>query len=169
MGQVINISTNFNFPVLTVMVGAPASGKSVYSKKLVKHYRRGRANQDDIRNMIKGGKYEFSPKTEKIVKEINDKVIEVLLDNGFDCVVDNTHCNSTVLSKLLEKFKDKAIIKIVIFDVPLWKLKSRNVLRYIKTLGKVWIPVHVIENMHEKIEFIKAILKSSGYEYEIIK
>lgn len=172
MGQVVNLLTKnieSDAPILTVMIGAPASGKSIYSRNMVKYYRRGRVNQDDIRNMIKGGDYEFTNKTEKIIKEINDKTIEVLLDNGFDCVVDNTHCNPTTLNKLLEKFKDKALIHILIFEVPLWKLKVRNVLRYIKTFGKTWIPPHVIENMHDKIPFIKITLKSLGYEYTIIK
>lgn len=170
MGKIIRIDTPGNTkPVLVVMVGAPASGKSHYTKRLSKQYRTGRVNQDDIRNMIKGGDYEFTSKTEKIIKEINDKAIETILDLGFDCVVDNTHCNPTTLNRLLEKFKDKALIRIFIFEIPLWKLKVRNVLRYIKTFGKTWVPVHVIENMHDKIDFVKITLKSAGYEYQIIK
>lgn len=156
-------------PTLYVMVGAPASGKSSYAKKLVKNYRTGRVNQDDIRNMLKGGKYEFTSKTEKIIKEINDKTIETILEEGFDCVADNTHCNPTTLNKLSEKFKDKAVIKIFVFEVPLWKLKVRNILRYIKTFGKTWIPVHIIENMHYKIDFVKVTLQSAGYNFETIK
>lgn len=153
-------------PTLNILIGPPCSGKSSYVKRNMR-LNTYRVNQDDIRNMIKSGNYKFSNFAEKLINDINIQSVHILLNKGCNVILDNTHCNTKTLDRVQKEFEDKADIKYFIFEVPLWKLKVRNILRYIKK--RIWIPIHVIVNMHEKVDFIKEVLRSQGYEYSIIK
>lgn len=153
-------------PTLTILIGPPCSGKSTYVKN---HMRPNtvRVNQDDIRKMIKGRKYKFSNFMENNVKNINIQTTHILLNSGCNVILDNTHCNPRSLQQIQKEFEDKADIVYLIFEIPLWKLKIRNIFRCIKK--RIWIPVHVIENMYSKIDSVKLYLKSQGIVWGTIK
>lgn len=157
--------------IITVLIGPPASGKSKFTKKMLKYSNWFRVNQDDVRKLTKGTYKNYwkhvSSKSEQIVSTTNDWLIESLIHQGFHVIVDNTHCNIKTISKLIEQFKDRVLFEFVVFQVPLWKLKLRNILRYIKTFGDIWIPPKVIENMNNNLIKVLVYLEEKGYNYKI--
>lgn len=146
-------------PKLTILVGPPASGKSSYVRKKLRQDII-RVNQDDLRDMLKAGKYKYNAYLERHIFETNCQIVQSFLDKDYDVILDNTHCNLKTVNKILQKFEDKAYIQFVLFCEPLWKLKVRNVLRFIKTFGKAWIPVKVIENMNKNKEEVFSFIRN---------
>lgn len=87
-------------PNLTIMVGPPGCGKSIWSKLYVESHRAKRVNRDDIRNSMQNGSY--SADDEKVIKRIRDYTIESWLQQGYDVVVDDTNLTPDVFPKMVE-------------------------------------------------------------------
>lgn len=75
-------------PIVTVMVGLPASGKSTVATAMDAL----RINLDDIRKMMGWTSREsWSAEKEKVAIETMMSALEAAVENGYDVVVDNTH------------------------------------------------------------------------------
>lgn len=73
---------------LIILKGLPACGKSTYAKELVdKGYKR--VNKDEIRLMVDNGKW--SKANEKLVQDIEFKMVVDFLEKGHNVVVDDTN------------------------------------------------------------------------------
>lgn len=158
--------SNLGKPNLILLIGPPCSGKSTYCElyKNMKHVVR--VNQDDIRGMFSSGDMKaywqnISGAREQSVYDINIMSTKFALAQGLTVLLDNTHCNPKTLKEIIRLFPEVKIEAVIFDSVPLWKLKWRNIVRYIKTGGNVWIPPNVIENMHKKLPQIRKILEEN--------
>lgn len=148
---------------ILMLIGPPCSGKSTWAKKFIKTTHFMRVNKDEIRKMLKGdGK--FNNQVELLATNLTNKMIDDCETLGCNVVLDNTHCKIKYLSTIRGLFP-KAEIKIKLFDQPLWKLKLRNRIRFIKT--GVWIPDDVINTMYKNFERLKFVLSYTISEYNI--
>ena len=75
---------------LILLKGLQASGKSTLARKMVKDsgYNSGRINRDDLRAMIFDSKW--SRDREKVIIECEQALAKVLLEQGRNCIVDDT-------------------------------------------------------------------------------
>ncbi|MFG2115779.1 AAA family ATPase [Streptomyces sp. NPDC048718] len=90
-------------PVVHVMTGLPASGKTTAARALQEESggRMRRVNLDDLRTMLDppgGGRR--SHVHEQTVLGIQDAAIRAAVDDGFDVVVDNTHLTPHIPRRL---------------------------------------------------------------------
>lgn len=150
-----NVYHNTSVPDLYVTVGPPCSGKSSWVKSLMSKFIGQdftRVNLDDFRSMIKLGRHWKDIKTphfnklEKALISSQYHLILEALNIGQNVIIENTSCNLKTINDIKNTFGKVANIRFLNFYVPLWRLKVRNVIRYIKT-GK-WIPPNIIEAMH---------------------
>lgn len=130
--------------IIYMMVGLPASGKSTYAKGLIDSNNNiKRISKDDLREMFQSGKY--TPDSELWILFIRDNLIRLLLEDGYDVVVDDTNLNpkhKTALESLARSFG--AEIKPVIIDTSIDECVIRDSKRN-KPVGE-----KVIRDMYEK-------------------
>lgn len=141
---------------LIVMCGPPCSGKSTLSKKMLKENKHlTRVNKDSFRWMLRNEGYcHYS--VENIIEGAQIQLVHKLLDEGKDVILDNTHCKVKYMQQVESNFKDKAVIEVILLDVPYWQLLLRNVWRCITQ--RIWIPKHVIKNMKKNFADVKKYL-----------
>ncbi|WP_308315302.1 AAA family ATPase [Streptomyces sp. ISL-100] len=91
-------------PVVHVMTGLPASGKTTAARQLQADAegRMRRVNLDDLRAMLDlpGGERGRSHAHEQTVLAIQDAAVRAAVDDGFDVVVDNTHLTPHIPKRL---------------------------------------------------------------------
>ncbi len=140
---------------LYIMVGPPLSGKSTIAKRLAQGKNILRINRDELRIMLKGKYVNGNPLVESVINAFTRYLIVRCILSGEDLIIDATHCKEKYINDIKDDIpKDQdCIIKYIVCDEPLWKLKYRNIIRYIKT--GIWIPVQVIENMHHTFQSVK--------------
>jgi len=132
-----------NKPICKVLIGMPCSGKSTWAEKQGIPI----ISCDRIRQEFNTN---YNPKIENQVWEI---FYGRLASFKEDFIIDNTNCKQSYINKIKSVLKDKFEIEYIWFDVPLWKAKYRNIIRYLKT-GK-WIPIKVLENMYKNYKNLK--------------
>lgn len=102
---------------ILVLVGIPASGKSTFSKQIIKtNPNYVRINRDDIRKMLKDSSL-LDSKGEDIVTAIEFNAVENALAKGFDVIWDNTHVKLKYIEQIINKFSDLANIQFKKFDI----------------------------------------------------
>lgn len=132
---------------LIILVGIPCSGKSTWSKKQGDNSKV--LSRDNLREKYFGKSYKPTSAGENYITEVFDEELDKAL-NGFKfdkIILDNTHCKEKYIDSIIKIFGKQCDIKIVFFEVSLFKAHFRNIIRYIKT-GK-WIPIKVINNMYK--------------------
>ncbi|QGV77150.1 AAA family ATPase [Streptomyces ficellus] len=92
-------------PVVHVMTGLPASGKTTEARRLQAESegRMRRVNLDDLRAMLdipSPGRGRSSHAHEQTVLAIQDAAVRAAVDGGFDVVVDNTHLTPHIPKRL---------------------------------------------------------------------
>ncbi|GAA1581465.1 AAA family ATPase [Streptomyces globosus] len=91
-------------PVVHVMTGLPASGKTTAARALQAEAagRMRRVNLDDLRAMLDlpDPERERSYRHEQTVLAVQDAAVRAAVDDGFDVVVDNTHLTSRIPKRL---------------------------------------------------------------------
>ncbi|MFE7778227.1 AAA family ATPase [Streptomyces sp. NPDC057445] len=91
-------------PVVHVMTGLPASGKTTAARRLQAESegRMRRVNLDDLRAMldIPAPERGRSHRHEQTVLAIQDAAVRAAVDDGFDAVVDNTHLTPHIPKRL---------------------------------------------------------------------
>lgn len=131
-----------------MLKGLPGSGKTTHAKELVKQGFK-RINNDDLRDMIDGGK--FSHKNELIISEIREAMVGIFMEHGCDIVVDN--CNFNPIHKIdmclqaelhNDTNKTKYEVEEKLIDIPLEECIRRDSLRDRKVGEKV------IKDMYER-------------------
>lgn len=133
-------------PEVRILSGPPCSGKSTYANELVKNYGWVILSRDDIREETFGKKYKQNSRDEKKVNIVFFGRLKEHIQERLNVIIDNTNCKISYINELKTWFPKDYDIKIVYFNVPLWKLYVRNVTRWIKS-GK-FIPFRVIKQMH---------------------
>lgn len=85
-------------PLLLVLQGIPASGKSTFAKQWVEDDFETRVivNRDSIRRML--GPY-WIPSREHLVSYIEMDAVEAAIENGYDVCIDATNLNPKTIKK----------------------------------------------------------------------
>ncbi|MBW5485897.1 AAA family ATPase [Streptomyces bambusae] len=100
-------------PVVHVMTGLPASGKTTAARRLQEESggRMRRVNLDDLRSMLDlpaAERGERSHAHEQTVLRIQDAAVRAAVEGGFDVVVDNTHLTPNIPKRLKAAVAGKA-------------------------------------------------------------
>ncbi|MEV6733588.1 MULTISPECIES: AAA family ATPase [unclassified Streptomyces] len=121
-------------PVVHVMTGLPASGKTTAARALQAGAagRMRRVNLDDLRAMLdlpdpeRGRSYRH----EQTVLAVQDAAVRAAVDDGFDVVVDNTHLTSHIPKRLKAAVAGRATFVVHDFtDVPVEECLRRDAAR----------------------------------------
>ena len=136
-------------PTVVLCIGAPASGKSTWSTNFTSDYKDWvRLSRDELRYMLRNEGF-LSPKLEKVVSEIMDRSLELLIESGQDVIIDNTNVKLSYINKFLAIIGDKANATYKVFDFPLEELIKRDSLRERK------VGEEVIKTMYENLQTLK--------------
>ena len=135
-------------PILYVLVGLPASGKTTFTEDFCRRYDGVVGiSRDDIRfSVLKEGEDYFSHEYE-VFSKFTD-IITQLLSDHFDVIADATHLNEKSRNKLLSAIDtvDYDII-YVYFNTPVTECCYRNSLRE----GRRKVPEEVIMDMNRAL------------------
>ena len=135
-------------PTLTLLIGAPASGKSTYAEWIVKtEPRTMRISRDEIRHSQ--FQDQVDAPTEGMISKIINEQTKVLLSNGWNVILDNCHTKWEYIKDPIANFNELAHIQFKLFDLPLHDLYERNENRTRK------VPKKVIENMYNQLQVLK--------------
>ncbi|MDX3640434.1 AAA family ATPase [Streptomyces sp. MB09-02B] len=123
-------------PVVHVMTGLPASGKTTAARRLQAESegRMRRVNLDDLRQMLDiplpEGAERRSYAHEQTVLAIQDAAVRAAVDGGFDVVVDNTHMTPHIPKRLKAAVAGLATFVVHDFtDVPVEECLRRDAAR----------------------------------------
>ncbi|WP_234382745.1 AAA family ATPase [Streptomyces sp. XY332] len=121
-------------PVVHVMTGLPASGKTTAARALQAEAsgRMRRVNLDDLRAMLDLPDPERSRsyRHEQTVLAVQDAAVRAAVDDGFDVVVDNTHLTSHIPKRLKAAVAGRATFVVHDFtDVPVEECLRRDAAR----------------------------------------
>lgn len=158
--------------------GLPASGKSTWAKALVEA-RAGqlmRVNLDDIREMLgfgHTGPLEWSKELEQTALKVQDQAILSAVKLGKDVVVDNTHLNKNIPTRIKKLFDGD--VQFIIKDyttVPVDECIRRDFQRALE--HKRSVGAEVIKNMARQLqkawrltdEFMNDTVLSPPLEYD---
>lgn len=137
---------------LIILIGAPCSGKSTWSKDYVnKNPNTLRFNRDEIRLMLKG-KLKLEDTEEKVVTQmITEGIDNAFLENK-SVIIDQTNCRLKYINGFINSsVNDPNIeIKFKIIHQPLEVLFERNINRS-RVTGLPKIPEEIIINMHNNL------------------
>lgn len=116
--------------------GLPGCGKSTYAKDLMERKPNSwkRVNKDDLRAMVDDGFW--SRDAEKLILNIQDKIILEALEAGKNVIVDNTHLAPSHEERIRQLVKGKADFEIEDFTgVPVEECIDRD-LKRLKSVGE---------------------------------
>ncbi|MEV3987527.1 AAA family ATPase [Streptomyces sp. NPDC049837] len=117
-------------PVVHVMTGLPASGKTTEARRLQAESegRMRRVNLDDLRTMMDlptGERNSYAH--EQTVLAVQDAAVRAAVDDGFDVVVDNTHLTPHIPKRLKAAVAGEATFVVHDFtDVPVEECIRRD-------------------------------------------
>jgi len=124
--------------------GLPASGKTTWAKEYVNSHNAVRVNKDDLRAMLG---QQWSPEFEQLVGGIQYAAVEMILQNGYDVIIDDTNFNPAhekAFRDMVWAFGAEFIVKE--FDTPLEVCLARNAERE----GRHKVPESVIIKMYNR-------------------
>ncbi len=147
---------------IVILCGIPCSGKTHSIGEIVSKYlslvcgnkELKVLSKDHIRDRFSLKSYDFE--SESKVTQIYERFLNEALEDKNVCsiILDNTHCSTKQLRKLVNNFeRDGHYVKIVFYDCSLIKAYYRNIVRFIET--KVWTPVSFINRMHKNYKSIE--------------
>ena len=103
-------------PVVHVMRGLPASGKSTLARELMagSDGRMRRVSLDELRRMMddNDGSKHLGRRHEETVLAVQDAVVLAAVEGGFDVVVDNTHLVSRIPKRLKNLLAGRATFEV---------------------------------------------------------
>ncbi|MFG2981866.1 RNA ligase [Streptomyces sp. NPDC048258] len=139
-------------PVVHVMTGLPASGKTTAARALQARSggRMRRVNLDDLRSMLdlpdpeRGRSWAH----EQTVLAVQDAAVRAAVDGGFDVVVDNTHLTKHIPKRLKAAVGGLATFVVHDFtDVPLEECLRRDAARENQVGEEI---IRVLADKHQK-------------------
>ncbi|MFJ3840915.1 RNA ligase [Streptomyces sp. NPDC090054] len=139
-------------PVVHVMTGLPASGKTTAARALQARSggRMRRVNLDDLRAMLdlpdpeRGRSFAH----EQTVLEVQDAAVRAAVDGGFDVVVDNTHLTKNIPKRLKAAVGGLATFVVHDFtDVPLEECLRRDAARERQVGEEI---IRILADKHQK-------------------
>ncbi|MEW2135800.1 RNA ligase [Streptomyces sp. NPDC005409] len=139
-------------PVVHVMTGLPASGKTTAARALQARSggRMRRVNLDDLRSMLdlpdpaRGRSFAH----EQTVLAVQDAAVRAAVDGGFDVVVDNTHLTKNIPKRLKAAVGGLATFVVHDFtDVPLEECLRRDAARERQVGEEI---IRVLAEKHQK-------------------
>lgn len=134
-------------PKVIILCGAPASGKTTWSKKFIQDNSKDkwkRINRDDLREMLDN--YKFSKGNEKFITSLTDFALKEALRQGYNVVVDNTHLSTEYIEQIKKMAEGKAEVEVKYFPITL----SEAIVRDKNREKKVGVPVLI--RMHKQWE-----------------
>lgn len=139
-------------PVVHVMTGLPASGKTTAARALQAQAggRMRRVNLDDLRTMLDlpdpGRGRSFAH--EQTVLAVQDAAVRAAVDGGFDVVVDNTHLTKHIPKRLKAAVGGLATFVVHDFtDVPLEECLRRDAARENQVGEEI---IRILADKHQK-------------------
>ena len=114
---------------IIILQGVPASGKSTYSKKLLKdNPNMVRINMDYLRVMLRNAVYDLE--YEELVKETRLHIFKELLKTDYDIVIDSCNVVFELLKTLIDAIPAFDVnVKVVTFEISPEIAKERNLKR----------------------------------------
>lgn len=147
-------------PLVTVLQGLPASGKSTWARKQCEENNfTKRINKDDLRGMLGGN---HSKGFENVVKHIRDHALIECMNVGYDIIVDDTNFHPSHILRINEIAKDYGrnyTVEILEFVTPFEVCVERDSRR----IGTECVGYRVIANM------AKMRTEYAAHEYPNIK
>ncbi len=135
-----------NKPILFLLVGIPASGKSTYARKITKITPNSIwVSRDNIRNSLLTDKDKFFDKETQVFNNYINQ-INNLLNKGYTVFADATHVNKASRLKVLTRINTPCTKVAIVFDRQLQLCLSRNA----KREGTARVPDVAIHNMANK-------------------
>ncbi|MFD3722058.1 AAA family ATPase [Streptomyces sp. NPDC058674] len=140
-------------PVVHVMTGLPASGKTTAARALQAEAggRMRRVNLDDLRSMLdlpdpeRGRSFAH----EQTVLAVQDAAVRAAVDGGFDVVVDNTHLTKHIPKRLKAAVGGLATFVVHDFtDVPLEECLRRDAARERQVGEEI---IRILAEKHQKV------------------
>ncbi|GAA1989086.1 AAA family ATPase [Catenulispora subtropica] len=121
-------------PVVHLMRGLPASGKSTRARELMaaSQGRMRRVSLDDLRRMLddNDGSKRLGRAHEETVLAVQDATVLAAVESGFDVVVDNTHLVSRIPKRLKQLLGGRAEFRVHdLTDVDVEECVRRDALR----------------------------------------
>ena len=130
---------------IILLVGPPNSGKTTWTKDFMsKNLDYVKVSRDDFRQMFFGS-WAITHEMEKVLTNIQNKVIDEFLENGVDVVLDNTHCKLQYINQVIKRYGSEHDIIFKVFDVDKHTLMERN--EYRGRVDGKYIPDTVMEHM----------------------
>ena len=149
-------------PVVVIMCGPPASGKSTFIKKTMTGTF-ATLSRDEIRGRWYGPKYKPNKTREDAVTLEYNAFRKGCIKREQHIIVDKTNCNEGHLNEEIKTFKDSGyIIFIKFFDVSYPMLIFREIKRRLTNRSKPSVPFKVIKDMKKRYDKID---KSKYNEY----
>ena len=140
-------------PQILILVGAPGSGKSTFSKYFIRTEENWmRLCRDDFR-MMHFTHSNLSSREEGLITDMMDASIEALLRKRCNVLIDATHCRAEYLNHYIGKFNHLADIRFKLFEVDSKELIDRCDKRH-KETGK-YIPLNVHKKYLKELEDLK--------------
>lgn len=151
--------SGFVKPMLMILQGLPASGKTTHARQLVEQGNWIRVNKDDLRKMMDNGVH--SKANEGRVLRIRDQIVIDALAKGKNVVVDDTNFNKFHVETLYALgTKMGAEVHLRFIDTPLETCLKRNATRP----EEERVPSNVIQEMHD--EYLKVPEEAVNDEIE---
>lgn len=136
-------------PILYMLCGIPASGKSTYAKKFLKEHNNVKyVSRDEIRLSIIKDDEEYFSHEDEVFQNFTDIIACILID-GFDCIADATHLHMFSRKKLtmaIDQYIEDYKIVYVIFNTDIVTCLMRNRLRQ----GRARVTDKILCTMYNK-------------------
>lgn len=140
-------------PIVLVLVGPPASGKSTWSTKfLSSEVNWVRTNRDSIRFMLQNKPFLSMDLEKGLITDIMAYTIKRSLQLKYNNIVDNTNCTYQRIEEIKDIVGNKAELHFKFFDVPLDVLleRDRNRERSVgeEIITKMWNDFQTLKKNH---------------------
>ncbi len=140
-------------PQILILIGAPGSGKSTFSKYFLRTEENWiRISRDDFRLMQFGGTV-TSDREEMMITEMVNASIESLLRRKSNVLIDATNCKKEYIYQFIDRFKHSADISFKTFELSKETLEARCENRFNET-GK-FIPKNVLHRYIQQLDSLK--------------
>ena len=133
---------------LYLMMGVPGSGKSTYSKSVLK-YGDIYISRDEIRYSLLTEEDDYFAKENEVIKTFIDNIDKSLVNEEYcgDVYADATHLSPKSRAQVLNQLKNKDKVSVIYLDIPLNIILERNAQRK----GRALVPENVVRRMYNSI------------------